>query len=504
MRDDKFHDECGVFGILNHKDAANLVYLGLYALQHRGQESAGIASVSYDRTRSEVNAGETCTSDGTGERFICEGTPQIHSEKEMGYVAEIFTQERLARLPGDTAIGHVRYSTAGGSMLCNAQPIVASTNKGPIALAHNGNLVNGDELRRALEADGSIFNSTSDSEVFVHLIARSKEPDLERALVDALSKCTGAYSLAVLTPRRIYAARDPYGFRPLVIGRLDESLVVSSETCAFDLIGAETLREVRAGEVVVIEQNSGDVMPSLRTVHQFPSPREARCVFEHVYFARPDSVIFGNNVAEVRKRFGAQLAREHPVDADVVIAVPDSGVFPAVGYAQESGIPFDFGLVRNHYVGRTFIEPKQSIRHFGVKVKLNPVREIVEGKRIVLIDDSIVRGTTSKKIVKMLKQFGAKEVHMRISSPPTTGPCYYGIDTPQRRDLIASSNSTDDIRAFIEADSLGYLSEEGMLAAVKRGNEDPSRLYCTACFSGKYPVLNERTTRVEALAASSS
>jgi amidophosphoribosyltransferase len=501
MRDDKFHDECGVFGILNHKDAANLVYLGLYALQHRGQESAGIASVSFDRTRSETNVGETCASDGTGERLICEGAPQIHSEKEMGYVAEIFTHERLARLPGDTAIGHVRYSTAGGSMLCNAQPIVASTNKGPIALAHNGNLVNGDELRRALEAEGSIFNSTSDSEVFVHLIARSKEPDLERALVDALSQCTGAYSLAVMTPRRIYAARDPYGFRPLVLARLDDSLVVSSETCAFDLIGAETLREVRAGEVVVIDQRAGEAMPSLRTVHQFTAPREARCIFEHVYFARPDSVLFGNNVAEVRKRFGAQLAREYPVDADVVIAVPDSGVFPAVGYAQESGIPFDFGLVRNHYVGRTFIEPKQSIRHFGVKVKLNPVRQIVEGQRIVLIDDSIVRGTTSKKIVKMLKQFGAKEVHMRISSPPTTGPCYYGIDTPQRRDLIASASTTEEIRAFIEADSLGYLSEAGMLAAVARPGEDPARLYCTACFSGRYPVLNERTTVTEALAA---
>jgi amidophosphoribosyltransferase len=497
---DKFHDECGVFGILNHKDAANLVYLGLYALQHRGQESAGIASVSYDQTRSEANVGETCASDGTGERFICAGTPQIHSEKEMGYVAEIFTQERLARLPGDTALGHVRYSTAGGSMLCNAQPIVVSTNKGPIALAHNGNLVNGAELRRDLEAGGSIFNTTSDSEVFVHLIARSKEPDLERALVDALSHAKGAYSLALMTPRRIYVARDPYGFRPLVIGRLEEALVVSSETCAFDLIGAETIREVRAGEILVIEQRPGEPMPSLRTIQQISSPREARCVFEHVYFARPDSIIFGNNVAEIRKRFGAQLAREHPIDADVVIAVPDSGIFPAVGYAQEAGIPFDFGLVRNHYVGRTFIEPKQSIRSFGVKVKLNPVREIVEGKRIILVDDSIVRGTTSKKIVLMLKQFGAREVHMRISSPPTTGPCYYGIDTPQRRELIASANSVEQIRDFIEADTLGYLSEAGMLNAVRSGTEDPSKLYCTACFSGRYPILNEDAAAAEAIA----
>src|SRR5437763_125899 len=442
---DKFKDECGVFGILNHPDAANLVYLGLYALQHRGQESAGIASVS---------------------------DHQIISEKEMGHVADVFTPERLSRLPGDTAIGHVRYSTAGGSMICNAQPIVVMTSKGPVALAHNGNLVNGPELRRQLEAAGSIFSSMSDTEAIVHLIARSKEPTLEGAFVDALSQCRGAYSLALMTPRKIFVARDPYGFRPLVIGKLDNALVVSSETCAFDLIGAETLREVRAGEVIVIEQEEGAAAPSLRVVHRFPAPREARCIFEHVYFARPDSVIFGNNVAEVRQRFGAQLAREHPVDADVVVPVPDSGVFAALGYARESGIPFQFGLVRNHYVGRTFIEPEQGIRNFGVKVKLKPVRQLVAGKRVVLIDDSIVRGTTSKKIVRMLKQYGAKEVHMRISSPPTTGPCYYGIDTPQRRDLIASASSVDQIREFIEADSLGYLSEEGMLNAVKSGSDD--------------------------------
>ncbi|HEX7137209.1 MAG TPA: amidophosphoribosyltransferase, partial [Vicinamibacterales bacterium] len=458
---DKFKDECGVFGILNHPDAANLVYLGLYALQHRGQESAGIASV-FDH--------------------------QIVSEKEMGHVADVFTPERLSRLPGDTAIGHVRYSTAGGSMLCNAQPIVVSTNKGPVALAHNGNLVNGRELRRQLEASGSIFNSMSDTEAIVHLIARSKEPNLEKALVETLSQCRGAYSIALLSPRRIFVARDPYGFRPLVIGKIDNALVVSSETCAFDLIGAETLREVRAGEVIVIEQEEGAASPTLRVVHRFPAEREARCIFEHVYFARPDSVIFGNNVAEVRQRFGAQLAREHPVDADIVIPVPDSGVFAALGYALESNIPFQFGLVRNHYVGRTFIEPKQTIRNFGVKVKLNPVRELVNGKRVVLIDDSIVRGTTSKKIVRMLKQYGAKEVHMRISSPPTTGPCYYGIDTPERRDLIASANSTEEIRGFIEADSLGYLSEEGMLNAVRNG-DDPAKLYCTACFTGRYPVV---------------
>jgi len=454
---DKLHEECGVFGVLGRADAANLVYLGLYALQHRGQESAGIASVGADG--------------------------RILSEKEMGYVADVFTQERLARLPGDVAIGHVRYSTAGGSMLCNAQPIVAATSKGQIALAHNGNLVNGAELRAQLEAEGAIFNSMSDTEVIVHLIARSKEPDLERAFIDALSRVQGAYAIALLAPGRIFAARDPYGFRPLVLGRLEDGdgWTISSETCAFDLIGATTEREIRAGEILVVDANG------VRVVREARAEREARCIFEHVYFARPDSVVFGNNVAEVRQRIGANLAKEHPMDADMVVPVPDSGVFAALGYSLESGIPFQYGLVRNHYVGRTFIEPKQTIRNFGVKVKLNPVRELVAGKRIVLVDDSIVRGTTSKKIVRMLKQAGAAEVHMRISSPPTAWPCYYGIDTPQRRELIGSTHSIDQIREFIEADSLGYLSEEGLLAAVKNG-DDPRSLYCTACFSGNYPV----------------
>jgi amidophosphoribosyltransferase len=455
---DKFKEECGVFGILNHRDAANLVYLGLYALQHRGQESAGIASVE-------------------------PGSNVIRVEKEMGYVADVFTQERLARVTGDTALGHVRYSTAGGSMICNAQPIVAMTHKGPVALAHNGNLVNGPELRHQLEAEGAIFSSMSDTEAMVHLIARSKEPTLERAIVDTLAQCKGAYSIAVLTPRRIYVARDPMGFRPLVLGKLDDALVVSSETCAFDLIGAETIREVRAGEVLVLEEGG------IRTVHQFEAPREARCIFEHVYFARPDSVVFGNNVAEVRQRFGAALAKQDGgTHGDVVVPVPDSGVFAALGYALQSGIPFQYGLVRNHYIGRTFIEPRQSIRDFGVKIKLNPVRELVAGKRVVLIDDSIVRGTTSRKIVRMLKQAGAKEVHMRISSPPTKWPCYYGIDTPERRELIGSSHSIDEIRDYIEADSLQYLDQDRMLAAVERDGEDTSRLYCTACFSGKSPL----------------
>jgi amidophosphoribosyltransferase len=456
---DKLREECGVFGVLGRADAANLVYLGLYALQHRGQESAGIASVN--------------------------GEGRIVSEKEMGYVADVFTHERLSRLPGDTAIGHVRYSTAGGSMLCNAQPIVAMTAKGQIAVAHNGNLVNGDELRNQLEAEGAIFNSMSDTEVIVHLIARSKEPDVERAFIDALSRVKGAYAVVLLAPGRILAARDPYGFRPLVLGKLEDSWTVSSETCAFDLIGATLEREVNAGEVISITHGG------LRVVQTVKADREARCIFEHVYFARPDSVVFGNNVAQVRQKIGANLAKEHPVDADVVVPVPDSGVFAALGYALESHIPFQYGLVRNHYVGRTFIEPKQTIRNFGVKVKLNPVRELVAGKRVVLVDDSIVRGTTSKKIVIMLKQAGAAEVHMRISSPPTQWPCFYGIDTPERRDLIASSSSIEEIREFIEADSLGYLSEGGLLDAVKNG-DDPEKLYCTACFTGKYPLRAEK------------
>ena len=458
---DKLHEECGVFGVLGRADAANLVYLGLYALQHRGQESAGISSV---------------TEDG-----------RILSEKEMGHVADVFTQERIARLPGDTAVGHVRYSTAGGSMLCNAQPIVAYTSKGSIAVAHNGNLINGNELRQKLEAEGAIFNSTADSEVIVHLIARSKKPDLESAFLDALSQLQGAYAMALLAPGRIFAARDPYGFRPLVLGKLEDSYAISSETCAFDLISAETVREVQAGEVLVIERPAG--VPSVRVVREGKAPREARCIFEHVYFARPDSVVFGNSVAAVRQKFGAQLAREHPIDTEnaIVVPVPDSGVFAALGYALESGIPFQYGLVRNHYVGRTFIEPKQSIRSFGVKVKLNPVHHLVNGKRVVLIDDSIVRGTTSKKIVRMLKDAGAAEVHMRISSPPTSWPCYYGIDTPERTQLIGATQSLDEIRAFIEADSLGYLSENGMLEAVRNG-DDPRERYCTACFTGKYPV----------------
>jgi amidophosphoribosyltransferase len=478
MAFDKFREECGVFAILDHKDAANLVYLGLYALQHRGQESAGIAALIPD----------------------ADGVVRIIAEREMGHVADIFTHERLLRLPGDTAIGHVRYSTAGGSMLCNAQPLVASTAKGPFAVAHNGNLVNGDAVRAELESRGAIFNSQADTEVFLHLVARSSSPDVEGAFLDALSQVRGAYSVVALAPGRIFAARDPNGFRPLVLGKLDGSYAVSSETCAFDLIDARVVREIGAGEVIVIENEAGPGSPQrVRTIRQAHGPREARCIFEHVYFARPDSVVFGRNVAATRKRFGAQLAKEHPVDADIVVPVPDSGVFAALGYSLESGIPFEYGLVRNHYVGRTFIEPKQSIRHFGVKVKLNPVREIIAGKRLVLIDDSIVRGTTSKKIVRMLKQAGAREVHMRVSSPPTIGPCYYGIDTPKRQELIAATHSIEEIREYIEADSIGYLSPEGLLDAVSDGGDNPERLYCKACFTGEYPVPSseEELTVVE-------
>jgi amidophosphoribosyltransferase len=474
---DKFREECGVFGVFGHHDAANLVYLGLYALQHRGQESAGIASLLPDADRRESTASAAAL---------------FGVEKDMGYVADIFTHERLERLPGEVAIGHVRYSTAGGSLLANAQPLVASTAKGPAAIAHNGNLVNGAALRAELEQLGAIFNTTTDTEVLVHLIARSKAASFDAALVDALGSVTGAYAIVAMTSGKIFAARDPHGFRPLVLGRFDGALVVSSETCAFDLIGAETIREVAAGEIVVIERESLESREVVaRTIHSAPGQREARCIFEHVYFARPDSSVFGANVGAVRKRFGAQLAREHAASADVVVPVPDSGVFAALGYAQEAGIPFEFGLVRNHYVGRTFIEPKQAIRHFGVKVKLNPVREIVAGKRVILIDDSIVRGTTSKKIVRMLKNAGAAEVHMRISSPPTIGPCYYGIDTPKRKELIASSSSVEEIREYIEADSLGFLSVGGMLDAVAAGGNNPAELYCTACFTGRYPLLGE-------------
>jgi amidophosphoribosyltransferase len=463
-----FRDECGVFGVFDADDAARLTYLGLYALQHRGQESAGIATFD-------------------------SGKAAIHLEREMGYVADVFDEDRLERLPGRSAIGHVRYSTAGASLLVNAQPIVFATGRGPLGLAHNGNLVNAREIRASLEAAGAVFTTTSDSEVILHLVARSKAATLMAAVADALSEVRGAYSILILSREGIFAARDPNGIRPLSLGTREGSPVVASETCAFDLIEAKFERDVEPGEIVRL---GADGFSS----HRFAFPRATPCIFEHVYFARPDSTVFGKNVAATREAFGSRLAREHPAAADVVIPVPDSGMYAALGFARESGLPFALGLVRNHYVGRTFIEPKQSIRHFGVKVKLNPVREVVAGKRVVMVDDSIVRGTTSRKIVRMLRDAGAKEVHVRISSPPTMNSCHYGIDTPTKGELIAANQSIEEIRAYLDADSLGYLSPEGMLEAFGR----PAQAACLACFTGVYPVEIEEPEREKESAISSS
>jgi amidophosphoribosyltransferase len=449
--DDKFHDECGLFGIWNHTEAANVAYLGLYALQHRGQESAGIAATD-------------------GHAF--------HVEKAMGWVADVFSRDRLKRLPGHRAIGHVRYSTSGSSNLRNAQPITATTAHGPVAIAHNGNLVNAEELRRQLEADGAVFQSSSDTEVILHLLARAEGGTLVDQLARALTQVKGAYTLLLLTPTSMITVRDPSGFRPMTLGRLDDSWVMASETCALDLMEAEVVRDVEPGEFVVVDD------AGLQSYKPFRPQPKLQCVFEYVYFSRPDSVLWGRNVHAVRKELGHQLAREFPVAADLVIPVPDSGVGAALGYAEEAGLPYDSGLVRNHYVGRTFIEPKQGIRHFGVKVKLNPNREVLAGKRVVVVDDSIVRGTTSRKIVKMLRSAGAREVHMRISSPPIQWPCYYGIDTPTRKELIGSSHEVKEIERYLAADSLGYLSLDGMLKAT--GN-DPAH-FCHACFTGQYQV----------------
>ena len=449
--DDKFHDECGLFGVWNHREAANVTYLGLYALQHRGQESAGIAAT-----------------DGA----------TLHTEKAMGWVADVFSTERLRRLPGHRAIGHVRYSTAGTSRLRNAQPITANTARGPIAIAHNGNLTNADPLRREMERTGAIFQSSSDTEVILHLLARAPAGPLEEQLPYALAQVTGAYSLLILTPDAMYAVRDPYGFRPLTLGRLDDAWVVASETCALDLIEARAERDVQPGEIVVVSDDG------IRSVRAFPPAERLQCVFEYVYFARPDSVLWGHNVHTVRKALGRELAREYPVEADIVIPVPDSGTSAALGFSEQSGIRYEMGLIRNHYVGRTFIEPQQGIRHFGVKVKLNPMREMLEGRRVLVVDDSIVRGTTSRKIVRMIRSAGAAEVHMRISSPPIQWPCYYGIDTPTRKELIGASHSVEEIRRYLAADSLGYLSLEGMLKAT---GSDPAH-FCHACFTGQYKV----------------
>ena len=451
LDDDHFHDECGVFGVFGNEEAAKLTYLGLYALQHRGQESAGIAAT--------------------------EGV-QLRVERGMGLVQELFTPDVIARLPGTAAIGHTRYSTAGDTTLMNAQPLASDCNKGKLALAHNGNLTNALELRRNLEHKGSIFQTTSDTEVIVHLVARSKVGNLAGAIADALGQVEGAYSLLILTRDEIFAVRDPRGFRPLALGRLGDAWVVGSETCAFDLIGAEYVRDVEPGEMLRISKSG------VESIHFAPEKQHQYCIFEHVYFARPDSVVFGRPVNPTRERLGRLLAREHPAIADMVVPVPDSGVPAAIGYAGESGIPFRMGLIRNHYIGRTFIEPSQAIRDFGVRLKLNPVRRLLEGRRVVLVDDSIVRGTTSRKIVRMMRESGVAEVHMRISCPPTVSPCHYGIDTPTKLELIGAQKSIEQIRQFIGADSLGYLSLDSLRAAV----EDNDGKFCTACYTGVYPT----------------
>ena len=456
---DKLHEECGVAAIYGHAEASKLAYLSLYALQHRGQESAGIAS-------------------SNGERL------ELH--KAMGLVSDIFTADALARVPGSLAIGHTRYSTTGDSALLNAQPIRVECSKGQIALAHNGNITNAHEIRSHLEQMGSIFQTTSDTEVVVHLIARSKEQTLESAMSDSLRRIEGAFSLVMLTPDRIFAARDPRGFRPLVMGRIKgqsehhkDTIVFASETCAFDLIGAVYEREVKPGELVIVGPEG---------VHsRFYATQQtlSSCVFEHVYFSRPDSIVFGRAVQQTHDAMGRQLALESPVAADIVVPVPDSGVTAAMGYSHQSGIPIQFGLIRNHYVGRTFIEPEQRVRDFGVRLKLNPVKHVIEGKRIVLIDDSIVRGTTSRKIVRMIRDAGAKEIHMRVSCPPTISSCYYGVDTPSKNQLIAANKSVEEIREYIHADSLAYLSLEGLRKAAGEGDEVK---YCTGCYTGKYPT----------------
>jgi amidophosphoribosyltransferase len=449
--DDKLREECGVFGIYGHADAARLTYLGLYALQHRGQESCGIVA-----------------SDGR----------QLVSERAMGHVRESFDQAHLDRLAGQSAIGHVRYSTAGEVSIRECQPFVVTCQHGQIAVCHNGNLPFAREERKKLEREGAIFSSTSDTEVVLHEVARSRAHSVIDAIPEVLRKIEGAFSMLFLTPKEMIAIRDPRGFRPLALGRLDDAWVIASETCAFDLIDAKYVREVEPGEMIVINEDG------LRSSHPLTAEKHSVCIFEHVYFARPDSIIFGQSVNRSRHKMGKQLAIEKPADADIVVPVPDSGVPAAIGYSAESGLPFRFGLVRNHYIGRTFIEPKQSIRSFGVRIKLNPVRHLIENKRIVLIDDSIVRGTTSKKIVRMVREAGAKEIHVRISCPPTISPCYYGVDTPDKAELIAANYSIEGIRDFIEADSLGYLSLGGMLGATGI-NPDSA---CVACWNERYPT----------------
>jgi len=445
---------CGVFGIHGHDEAANIAYLGMHALQHRGQESAGLVAVD----------------DG-----------QLRRHAAMGLVSDAFNRDTLARLPGVTAIGHVRYSTAGSSELRNAQPLLFEYAGGQLAIAHNGNIVNANELRAELDASGSIFQTSSDTEVIVHLMAKAREPDVLGKLMAALRRVRGAYSLVLLThDAKMIGVRDPNGFRPLVIGRLKDAFVLSSETCSFDLIEAEFIREVEPGEIVVIDKSG-------MTSHRLPElAAPTFCVFEHVYFARPDSFLNGKSVYRAREKLGRRLAQEAAVVADVVIPVPDSGVPAAIGYANEAKIPFEMGLIRSHYVGRTFIEPQDSIRHFGVRLKLSVVRAVVDGKRVIVVDDSLVRGTTSRKIVKMLRNAGAREVHLRIGAPPTTHPCFYGINTPTRSELVAASHTVEEIGRYVTCDSIAYLSHDGMMAAI--GADASGAGYCSACFTGKYAV----------------
>jgi len=449
IEDEHFHDQCGIFGVFGAPEAANFTYLGLHSLQHRGQESAGIATVDHDR---------------------------LLLHRELGLVRDSFTESVLNLLPGKSAIGHVRYSTAGETRLRETQPIAVDYSLGSIAVAHNGNLTNYLETKERLENAGSIFHSTSDSEVLVHLIAHSKERTAPDRIIDALTQVRGAFALLFLTPNELIAVRDPFGFRPLCIGRSSKAYFFSSEPPAFDLIAAEFLRELEPGEMVVVDKTG------LRSYHPFTRVNRKMCIFEFIYFARPDSTLDGVSVYEARKSFGRALAQEQPADADVVIPVPDSGVPAAIGYAQATGIPFEFGLIRSHYVGRTFIEPESSIRHFGVRLKLSPVRSILAGKRIVVVDDSIIRGTTSQKIIKMIRDAGGREIHMRISSPPSRCPCFYGIDTPLTSELIASSLSVAEINKFITSNSLGYLSIEGLQRSIG-GNG-----FCDACFTGDYPI----------------
>jgi amidophosphoribosyltransferase len=446
--DDHPVEECGVFGIFGHSEAANLAYLGLHALQHRGQEAAGIASLHKRR---------------------------IYVHRALGLVQEAFSSATLSQLAGAAAVGHVRYSTAGGKSIRNAQPLCADCARGSIALAHNGTLTNAHELRQRLERAGSIFQTTGDSEVLVHLVARASAPNLLESLLWALPQIRGAYSLVVLTQDSLIAARDPRGIRPLCLGFLNGAAVVASESNAFNLVGATFERDVAPGEVLVVDHQG--------LTSNYPMPRQdpALCIFEYIYFARPDSTIGGRSVYEARKDLGRQLFREHPVEADVVVPVPDSGTPSAIGFSQAGNIPFELALIRSHYVGRTFIEPQSSIRHFGVKLKLSPVRACLAGKRVVVVDDSVVRGTTSRKIVTMLREAGAREVHLRISSPPTRWPCFYGIDTPSREELLAAELEPEAIARKLGADSIGYLSIEGTKAAVGGTG------YCDACFSGHYP-----------------